>query len=148
MTVTGGSALAKEDIDRMVREAESHAEEDRKRRESVDMRNEGDALVFRTEKLLNENADSIGEEVKAPVAEAVDKLKEALKGEDNDAVKAAIDDLNTKAAAMGQAMYAAAQAKAEAAQQQTSEGGSTEQAGDNAQDDVVDAEIVDDEESK
>ena len=148
MTVTGGSALAKEDIDRMVREAESHAEEDRKRRESVDMRNEGDALVFRTEKLLNENADSIGEEVKAPVAEAVDKLKEALKGEDNDAVKAAIDDLNTKAAAMGQAMYAAAQAKAEGSQQQTSEGGSTEQAGDNAQDDVVDAEIVDDEESK
>mgnify|MGYP000884685493 FL=1 len=148
MTVTGGSALAKEDIDRMVREAESHAEEDRKRRESVDMRNEGDALVFRTEKLLNENADSIGEEVKAPVVEAVDKLKEALKGEDNDAVKAAIDDLNTKAAAMGQAMYAAAQAKAEGSQQQTSEGGSTEQAGDNAQDDVVDAEIVDDEESK
>ena len=148
MTVTGGSALAKEDIDRMVREAESHAEEDRKRRESVDMRNEGDALVFRTEKLLNENADSIGEEVKAPVVEAVDKLKEALKGEDNDAVKAAIDDLNTKAAAMGQAMYAAVQAKAEASQQQTSEGESTEQSGDNAQDDVVDAEIVDDEESK
>ena len=113
MTVTGGSALAKEDIDRMVREAESHAEEDRKRRESVDMRNEGDALVFRTEKLLKENADSIGEEIKAPVVEAVDKLKEALKGEDNDAVKAAIDDLNTKAAAMGQAMYAAAQAKNE-----------------------------------
>ena len=148
MTVTGGSALAKEDIDRMVREAESHAEEDRKRRESVDMRNEGDALVFRTEKLLSENAESIGDDVKAPVVEAVDKLKEALKGEDNDAVKAAIDDLNTKAAAMGQAMYAAAQAKAEGSQQQTSEGGSTEQAGGNAQDDVVDAEIVDDEESK
>ena len=148
MTVTGGSALAKEDIDRMVREAESHAEEDRKRRESVDMRNEGDALVFRTEKLLNENADSIGEEVKAPVVEAVDKLKEALKGEDNDAVKAAIDDLNTKAAAMGQAMYAAAQAKAEASQQQAAEGESSSQSGDSAQDDVVDAEIVDDEDSK
>ncbi|WP_130875096.1 molecular chaperone DnaK [[Pseudopropionibacterium] massiliense] len=146
MTVTGGSALAKEDIDRMVREAESHAEEDRKRRESVDMRNEGDALVFRTEKLLNENADSIGEEVKAPVVEAVDKLKEALKGEDNDAVKAAIDDLNTKAAAMGQAMYAAAQAKAEAPQQ-APEGDSSKPGGD-AQDDVVDAEIVDDEDSK
>ena len=148
MTVTGGSALAKEDIDRMVREAESHAEEDRKRRESVDMRNEGDALVFRTEKLLNENADSIGEEVKAPVVEAVDKLKEALKGEDNDAVKAAIDDLNTKAAAMGQAMYAAAQAKAEASQQQAAEGESSSKSGDSAQDDVVDAEIVDDEDSK
>ena len=147
MTVTGGSALAKEDIDRMVREAESHAEEDRKRRENVDMRNEGDALVFRTEKLLNENADSIGEEVKAPVVEAVDKLKEALKGEDNDAVKAAIDDLNTKAAAMGQAMYAAAQAKNENSQQ-ASESESSDQSGDGAQDDVVDAEIVDDEESK
>ena len=146
MTVTGGSALAKEDIDRMVREAESHAEEDRKRRESVDMRNEGDALVFRTEKLLNENADSIGEEVKAPVVEAVDKLKEALKGEDNDAVKSAIEDLNTKAAAMGQAMYAAAQAKAEAPQQ-APEGDSSKPGGD-AQDDVVDAEIVDDEDSK
>jgi len=147
MTVTGGSALAKEDIDRMVREAESHAEEDRKRRESVDMRNEGDALVFRTEKLLKENADSIGEEIKAPVVEAVDKLKEALKGEDNDAVKAAIDDLNTKAAAMGQAMYAAAQAKTENSQQ-ASESESSDQSGDGAQDDVVDAEIVDDEESK
>ena len=147
MTVTGGSALAKEDIDRMVREAESHAEEDRKRRESVDMRNEGDALVFRTEKLLKENADSIGEETKAPVVEAVDKLKEALKGEDNDAVKAAIDDLNTKAAAMGQAMYAAAQAKNENSQQ-ASESESSDQSGDGAQDDVVDAEIVDDEESK
>ena len=145
MTVTGGSALAKEDIDRMVREAESHAEEDRKRRESVDMRNEGDALVFRTEKLLKENADSIGEEIKAPVVEAVDKLKEALKGEDNDAVKAAIDDLNTKAAAMGQAMYAAAQAKAQSEQQS---GGESEAASGEAQDDVVDAEIVDDEDSK
>ena len=147
MTVTGGSALAKEDIDRMVREAESHAEEDRKRRESVDMRNEGDALVFRTEKLLKENADSIGEEIKAPVVEAVDKLKEALKGEDNDAVKAAIDDLNTKAAAMGQAMYAAAQAKAETSQQ-ASEADSSAQSGDGTQEDVVDAEIVDDEDSK
>ena len=145
MTVTGGSALAKEDIDRMVKEAETHAEEDRKRRETVEMRNEGDALVFRTEKLLNENADTIGDDVKAPVVEAVDKLKEALKGEDNDAVKAAIEDLNTKAAAMGQAMYAAAQAKAQS-EQAASEAGAQPEG--EAQDDVVDAEIVDDEESK
>ncbi len=144
MTVTGGSALAKEDIERMVREAESHAEEDRKRRETVEMRNEGDALVFRTEKLLAENAETIGEDIKAPVVEAVDKLKEALKGEDNDAVKAAIDEVNTKAAALGQAMYAAAQAKAQA-EQNTSEP-AAEQA--SAEGDVVDAEIVDDEESK
>ncbi len=144
MTVTGGSALAKEDIDRMVKDAESHAEEDRKRRESVERRNEGDALVFRTEKLLSENADTIDEATKTPVVEAVDKLKEALKGEDDDAIKAAIDDLNTKAAAMGQAMYAAAQAKAQQEQAASSEGAASE----GGQDDVVDAEIVEDEENK
>ena len=138
MTVTGGSALGKEDIDKMVKDAEAHAEEDRKRREAVDMRNEGDALVFRTEKLLAENAEAIGEDVKAPVVEATEKLKEALKGEDNDAVKAAIDDLNTKAAAMGQAIYAAAQAKA-----QESAPADGESAAPEGDDDVVDAEIVD-----
>lgn len=143
MTVTGGSALGKDDIDRMVKEAEAHAEEDRQRREAVDMRNEGDALVFRTEKLLSENAETIGEDVKAPVVEATDKLKEALKGEDNDAVKAAIDDLNTKAASMGQAIYAAAQAKAqESAPADGAAGAEQTPAG---EDDVVDAEIVDDE---
>ncbi|HSO69206.1 MAG TPA: molecular chaperone DnaK [Arachnia sp.] len=141
MTVTGGSALAKDDIDRMVRDAESHAEEDRKRREAVDMRNEGDALVFRTEKLLTEHADTIGEDVKAPVVEATEALKEALKGEDNDVVKAAIDDLNTKAASMGQAIYSAAQAK------QAQESAAADDSSESAQgdDDVVDAEIVDEE---
>ncbi len=142
MTVTGGSALGKDEIDKMMREAESHAEEDRKRREAVEMRNEADALAFRTEKLLADNAESLTDDVKTPVSEALDKLKEALKGEDNDAVKAAMDDLNTKAAAMGQAVYAAAQAK-----QQSEAGGapSGEQQWTQppADDDVVDAEIVD-----
>ena len=128
----------------MVRDAEAHAEEDRKRRESVERRNEGDALVFRTEKLLNENSESIDEATKAPVVEAVDKLKEVLKGEDDDAIKAAIDDLNTKAAAMGQAMYAAAQAKAQEAQ--AADSGSDGDGG--SEDDVVDAEIVEDEDTK
>lgn len=149
MTVTGGSALAKEDIDQMVKDAEAHAEEDRQRREAVDLRNEADALVFRTEKLLEENAEQIGEDVKQPVVEAVETLKEALKGEDNEAVKTAVDDLNTKAAAMGQAMYAAAQA---AQQESASEGAetsdSTEAPGDGGEEDVIDAEIVDDEDNK
>ncbi|GAB3813488.1 molecular chaperone DnaK [Tessaracoccus terricola] len=144
MTVTGGSALAKEDIEKMVKDAEAHAEEDRKRREAVEMRNEADALVFRTEKLLEENAEQIGDDVKAPVVEALDKLKEALKGENNDdEVKAAIEDLNTKAAAMGQAMYAAAQAAqgAQGSEATDAEGGeSTDGAA--SQEDVVDAEIV------
>ncbi|MFC6359491.1 molecular chaperone DnaK [Luteococcus peritonei] len=140
MTVTGGSALGKEDIDRMVRDAEAHAEEDRKRREAVEMRNEADALAFRTEKLLAD-ADSIGDEVKAPVVEALEKLKEALKGTDNDSeVKAAMEDLNTKASAMGQAVYAASQAQA---QEQAQEQASPADAG-GSDDDVVDAEIVDD----
>ena len=138
MTVTGGSALGKDDIDRMVKDAESHAEEDRKRREAVEMRNEADALAFRTEKLIAENAENIGDDVKAPVEESLAKLKEALAGDDNDAVKSAMDDLNTKASAMGQAMYAAAQAKQESEAAQASPEGAPA-----SDDDVVDAEIVD-----
>jgi len=119
MTVTGGSALGKDDIDRMVREAESHAEEDRKRREAVELRNEADNLVFRTEKLISENADKITDDVKKPVEEAIAEVKTALEGTDDDAVKAAVDKLNTTSAALGQAMYAAAQA----AQQPPTEAG-------------------------
>ena len=147
MTVTGGSALGKDDIDRMVKDAESHAEEDRKRREAVEMRNEADALAFRTEKLIADNAESITDDVKAPVEESLVKLKEALAGDDNDAVKAAMDDLNTKASAMGQAMYAAAQAKQQADEAQAPTPGAEDASSSPADDDVVDAEIVDDEDN-
>jgi len=148
MTVTGGSALGKDEIDKMVKDAEQFAEEDKKRRESVEMRNEGDALVFRTEKLLNENADSIDEATKQPVVDAVEALKEALKGEDDDAVKSAVEDLNQKASVMGQAMYAAAQAQAQASGESAegAEGASDEASSESAEDEVIDAEIVDDEE--
>jgi len=140
MTVTGGSALGKDEINRMVKEAEANADADKKRREAVEMRNEADALAFRTEKLLEENGDKIPEDTKAPVTESIDKLKEALKGTDNDdEIKAAMEDLNQKASAMGQAIYAAAQQEA-----QTSEQAPTDNAGDDG-DTVVDAEIVDDE---
>jgi len=142
MTVTGGSALSKDEIDRMVKDAEANEAADKKRREAVEMRNEADALVFRTEKLLADNAEQISDDVKAPVTEAVEKLKEALKGTDNDdEVRAAMDDLNQKASAMGQAMYQAAQAAAASAP--AGDSGSSE--GDGGDDgDVVDAEIVDD----
>jgi molecular chaperone DnaK len=148
MTVTGGSALGKEDIDRMVREAESHAEEDRKRREAVELRNEADNLVFRTEKLISENADKIGDDVKQPVEEALAEVKTALEGTDDDAVKAAVEKLNTTSAALGQAMYAAAQA----AQQPPNEAGEpsdraeTNGSSSTADEDVVEAEIVDEDE--
>jgi molecular chaperone DnaK len=148
MQITGGSALGKDDIDKMVREAEAHAEEDRKRREAVELRNEADNLVFRTEKLLSENADKINDDVKQPVEEAIAELKTALEGEDNDAVKAAVEKLNTTSAQLGQAMYAAAQA----AQQAPSEAGEpsdhAESNGESSTDeDVVDAEIVDDDQT-
>ncbi len=139
MTVTGGSALGKDDIDRMMRDAEAHAEEDKQRREVVEMRNEADGLAFRTEKLLAENEEALTDEVKAPVVEALAALKEALAGDDNDAVKSAMDDLNTKAATMGQAVYAAAQAKAESEAAEAPAEGETA----TDDDDVVDAEIVD-----
>jgi molecular chaperone DnaK len=148
MQITGGSALGKDDIDKMVREAEAHAEEDRKRREAVELRNEADNLVFRTEKLLSENADKINDDVKQPVEEAIAELKTALEGEDNDKVKAAVEKLNTTSAQLGQAMYAAAQA----AQQAPSEAGEpsdhAESNGESSTDeDVVDAEIVDDDQT-
>lgn len=143
MTVTGGSALGKDEIDHMVKEAEANAEADKKRREAVEMRNEADSLAFRTEKLLDENGDKIPEDVKTPVTEAIAKLKETLKGTDNDdEVKAAMDDLNQKASAMGQAIYAAAQAS-----QQSAPADGEQPAGestDAGEDDVVDAEVVDD----
>lgn len=147
MTVTGGSALSKDDIDRMVKDAEAHAEEDAKRREAVDTKNEAEALVFRTEKLLADNAENIDEPVKTPpVEESLKALKEAIESDDTDRIKAATDDLNTKAAAMGQAMYA----KAAAAQQagaESAQSGNASGAQDNA-DDVVDAEIVDEDDKK
>ncbi|MDN5771973.1 MAG: molecular chaperone DnaK, partial [Microlunatus sp.] len=154
MTVTGGSALGKDDIDKMVKEAEAHAEEDKKRREAVELRNEADNLVFRTEKLISENADKITDDVKTPVEESIAELKTALEGEDIDALKAAVEKVNTTSAALGQAMYAAAQA-ASGSETPSPDGftgadgsASGETGGEgSSEDDVVDAEIVDDDQN-
>ena len=144
MTVTGGSALARDDIDRMVREAEAHAEEDKKRREVVEMRNDADALAFRTEKLLAEHAETLTDEQKKPVADALATLQVALKGTDNDdEVRDAMNDLNEKASSMGQAVYAAAQAAQQSAGAEAPAGAAA-----GSDDDVVDAEIVDEDEDK
>jgi molecular chaperone DnaK len=141
MTVTGGSALARDDIDRMVKDAEAHADEDRKRREVVEMRNDADALAFRTEKLLAEHAETLTDEQKKPVADALATLQVALKGTDNDdEVRTAMNDLNEKASTMGKAVYEAAQ------KAQTSEAPS--ESASSSDDDVVDAEIVDDDDKK
>ena len=108
MTITGGSALSKEDIDRMVADAEKYADEDRKRKEEVEIRNQADGLVYSTEKFLSENADKIPADVKTQVETDTAALKTALEGEDTDAISAAAATLATSSQAMGSAMYEAA----------------------------------------
>ena len=131
VTITGGSSLPKEDIDRMVREAEEHAAEDKKRREEADTRNQAEQAVYSTEKLLKDEADKISEETREAVQKDVDAVKEALKGDDIEAVKAAMTTLSESGMKIGQEIYAKQQADEAAAQSAP------------AQDDVVDAEIVD-----
>ena len=146
MTVTGGSALSKDEIDRMIKEAESHADEDKKRREGVEARNEAEQLVFRTEKLLDENDENLEDDIKQPVKDAVAELKTALEGEDIDEIKNKMENLNGRAAEMGQAVYAKAQADAANQPGTEAEAGSDDAA--SADDDVVDAEIVDEDDDK
>ena len=133
MTITGGSSLPKEDIERMVREAEEHAAEDKKRREEQEERNNAEQLVYATEKLIKENDEKLPEEVKTEVQADVDALKTALAGEDIDAVKAAVTKLNESSLKLGEAIYA-----------NTSAEGEGEAAGEGkTEEDVVDAEVVD-----
>jgi molecular chaperone DnaK len=149
MTVTGGSALPKDDIDRMVRDAEQFAEEDRKRREAVENRNQAESLVYQTEKFLSENEDKIPDDVKTEVKDGVEELKKALEGTDDAVIKTASEKLAQSSQKMGAAMYASAQAAgggSAEADDAASAGGSSEGAG--SEDDVVDAEIVDDEPKK
>ena len=149
MTITGGSSLPKEDIDRMVREAEENAAEDKKRRESAETRNGAEQLVYSIEKLIKDNEDKLPDEVKTEVQGDVDGLKTALAGDDDDAVKTAFDKLNASQGKLGEAIYSAAQAEAAAGEGASGEGEQPngEQASD-SDEDVVDAEVVDDEEQK
>jgi molecular chaperone DnaK len=147
MTITGGSSLPKEDIDRMVREAEENAAEDKKRRESAETRNSAEQLAYSIEKLIKDNEDKLPDDVKSEVQSDVDGLKSALAGEDDDAVKAAFDKLNASQQKLGEAIYASAQADAGAASSEGAQDGASEQSAD-SDEDVVDAEVVDDEEEK
>ncbi|MFB7665478.1 molecular chaperone DnaK [Kitasatospora sp. NPDC056138] len=143
MTVTGGSALPKEDIGRMMRDAEQHAEEDRRRREAAETRNQAEHLVYTTEKLLRENPDKVPENVKSDVDRAMTELREALKGTDDAAVRTALERANTAAQQIGAAMYAQAS-------QSRAQGGPAAEGGPSAprDDEVVDAEIVDEDRPK
>jgi len=133
MTITGGSSLSEEDIERMVKDAEEHAAEDKKRREEAETRNQAEQLAYSTEKLIKDNDDKLSEELKTEVQADVDALKAALAGEDIEAVKSAQEKLMASSQKIGEAIYSAQPAGDEPAAEENSE-------------DVVDAEVVDDEE--
>jgi molecular chaperone DnaK len=146
MTITGGSALPKDDIDRMMRDAEEHAEEDRQRREEAETRNQAESLVYQTEKFIKDNDDKLPADVKDKVNAVLGEAQEALKGTDTAAIRSAMEKLATESQALGQALYkdnaasGAAGAGDGAAAGETAGSTST-----GAADDVVDAEIVDEE---
>ncbi len=135
MTITGGSSLSEEDIERMVKDAEEHAAEDKLRREEAETRNQAEQLAYSTEKLIKDNEDKLPEDVKTEVQADVDELKAALAGEDAEAVKAAQEKLSTSSQKLGEAIYANQSAEGEEAAEQAPE------------EDVVDAEVVEDDEA-
>jgi molecular chaperone DnaK len=138
MTITGQSTLPKDDIDRMVKDAEAHAEEDRRRREEAEVRNNADSLVYQTEKVLREQGDKVTADEKAAVEGPLDDLKKALDGNDAAAIRSATEALMSASQAFSQKLYEAAARDANAAGSSASgQTGGTD-------DDIVDAEIVDD----
>jgi molecular chaperone DnaK len=145
MTITGGSSLSKDDIERMVREAEENAAEDKKRAEALEQRNQAETLSYSIEKLIKENEDKLPAEVKDEVQADVDALKAALAGDDDDAVKTALDKLNESQSKLGEAIYAQSQADAAAGAAPEGEAPADEASSD---EDVVDAEVIDDEDEK
>ncbi|WP_085529159.1 molecular chaperone DnaK [Kocuria massiliensis] len=141
MTITGGTSLSKEDIDRMVKDAEANAEADKKRREAQDTRNNAETQAYQIEKLLKDNEDKLPEDIKSEVQGDIDEVKKALEGEDDDAVKSAFEKLQASQTKLGEAIYSQAQEGA------ASEG-SSESDSASADEDVVDAEVIDDEDEK
>lgn len=141
ITISGGSTLSKEDIERMIRDAEEHANEDKVRREAAEQRNAAEQLAYSVEKLIADNEDKLPEDVKLEVQADLDALKTALAGDDDDAVKAAYEKLSQSQGKLGEALYAAG--TAEAADADSAEATDT-----SSDEDVVDAEVVDDEEEQ
>lgn len=140
MTISGGSALSKDDIDRMMRDAEAHADEDKQRREEADVLNTAESLVYQTEKFLADNADKLPADARSNVDGPLDELKKAIAANDFAAMREATDKVAQASQALGAAMYE------EAAAAGAAEGGADASA--ESDEDVVDAEIVDEDETK
>ncbi|SEP52144.1 molecular chaperone DnaK [Amycolatopsis saalfeldensis] len=147
MTITGGSALPKDDIERMVKDAEAHAEEDKTRREEAETRNQAETLVYQTEKFLKDNDDKLPEDLKGKVKSAIDESNEALKGTDSAKIRESIEKLNTASQELGTALYANANAEG-APGADAGAAGDAAGGGQAKEDDVVDAEIVEEDKKK
>jgi molecular chaperone DnaK len=146
ITITASSGLSKDEIEKMKKDAEAHAEEDKQRREEIEVRNEADNAVYRTEKMLKDNADKISGDSKSKIEKSVADVKEALKGSDTAAIKSASEKLNEAWQSVSAELYKAASEKAKAGQQGSTETGSTgqgEQPGGKKDEGVIDAEVVD-----
>ena len=139
--IQDGSGLSQEEIDRMVKDAEQHAEEDKKRREEQELRNNAESTSYQTRKFLDDNADKVSEDVKAKVTEAADAVDEALKGDDLEAIKSAVEKLSTESQEMGKQIYEAQAAEAGAE-------GAADAGAAQGDPNVVDAEVVDEDEDK
>jgi molecular chaperone DnaK len=150
MTVTGGSSLPKDEVDRMRQEAEQYAEEDHKRRETAETRNRAEQLVYQTEALIRDNPDTIPADAREETEAALAEVKEKLKGDDAAAIRDATDRAAQAAQKIGTAMYAKARAEGGQAPGEPPPAGSqgASQGGTQQDDDVVDAEIVDDEDDR
>jgi molecular chaperone DnaK len=142
ITITGQSSLSKEDIERMVKDAEAHLEDDRRRKEEAETRNNADTLVYQTEKLLKDQGEKISGPEKEAVESALSSLKTTLEGSDIEAIKTATEGLMTASQTFTQRLYEEASKNAGEAES------SGEQASSSSDDEIVDAEIVDDEEGK
>ena len=142
--ITGGSGLPKDEIDRMVKEAEAHEAEDKKRKEDAETRNQAESFAYQTEKLVNDNKDKLSDDVAKEVTDKVNELKEALKGEDIEKIKSAQTELMTSAQKIGQALYAQQGAADAAGAAGAAGAGAAGSASNGSDDDVVDAEVVDD----
>ena len=132
--IQDGSGLSQEEIDRMIKDAETHADEDKKRREEQETRNNAETAAYQTRKFMDENTDKLPEDIRTRVAEAADAVDEALKGDDLDAIKSAVEKLNTESQELGKALYEA----------EANAGATAGEAGATADDNVVDAEVVED----
>ena len=148
MTITGGSALPKDDIDRMMREAEAHAEDDKARREEAEIRNQAEALVYQTEKFIKDNDEKLPEDPKERTKAALTKVTEALKGTDVAAIKSAVEELANESQQLGSALYAQTQADANAAGATADGRRRTGRRSSSQDEEIVDAEIVDEAEKK